>query len=158
MSTYSLQDVLQSNDRHKLYALLCNQDRIDDCLSWLKSQKIYTINVGRELSLYISGLEDFRYLSIDAYDFVRRLLEKNKAKVNEFENAIVAVYNLGILLEPLLELNPARLFRDFSKDSALIIIWENQSEIHDHLHWSTQQNSVFIDFTETPLKKLQYAI
>lgn len=158
MSTYSIQDIIQSTDRYKLYTLICRQDGLVDCISWLHSNKIHTINVGKELAVFIDCLDDFSYLNIDVFDYTKKLLDKHKAKINNTGNDVVAVYNLGILLEPALELNPAQLLKEFSKTAALIIIWENQSEIPDRLHWSTQQNNIFIDFTETPLKKLQYAI
>lgn len=158
MSTYSIQDMIQSTDRHKLYTVLCSQDDIADYVLWLQTQKIHAINIGKELAAFIDNLDDFSYLNIDVFDYVKKILGKHKAKIKNAGNEVVAVYNLGILLEPSLELNAAQLLKDFSKTAALIIIWENQSEIPDCLHWSTQQNNLFLDFTETPLKKLLYAI
>lgn len=79
-------------------------------------------------------------------------MDKHKAKINNIGNTVVAIYNLGILFEPAVELNTAQLLKDFSKTAALIIIWENQTENSGRLHWSTQQNNVFLDFTETQFK------
>ncbi len=158
MSTYSIQDIKQSTDSYKLYTLMCSLDGLEDCISWLHTKKIHTINVGRELAAFIEGLDDFSYLNIEVFDYTIKLLDKLKAKINNIGNEVVAIYNLGILLEPALELNVSQLLKEFSKTAALIIIWENQSDIPDRLNWSTQQNNIFLDFTETPLKKLQYAI
>jgi hypothetical protein len=137
---------------------MCSQDDIQDCISWLHSQNIHAINIGKELATFIEGLDDFSYLNIDVFDYAKKLLDKHKAKINNTGNDLVAVYNLGILLEPALELNAAQLLKEFSKTAALVIIWEKQSDTPNRLHWSAEQNNVFIDFTETPLKKLQYAI
>ena len=150
--------MIQSTDRHKLYTIKCDPDDVDNCISCLQTQKIRTTNIGKELAAYIDNLDDFSYLNIDVFDYLRKLLDRNKAKIKNIGNEVVAIYNLGILLEPSLELNAVQLLKDFSKTAALIIIWENQSEIPNRLHWSAQQNNVFLDFTETPLKKLQYAI
>lgn len=158
MSIYSIQDITQSTDRNKLYTILCNERGLGHCISWLSSKDIHTINIGKELAEFIDDLDDFSYLNIDAFDYAKKLLDKHKAKINETGNDVIAVYNLGILLEPALELNASHLLKEFSKTAALIIIWENQSDIPDRLHWSFQQNNFFLDFTETPLKKLQYAI
>lgn len=158
MSTYSIQDIIQSTDRYNLYTLTCSQDGLEDCISWLHAKKIHTINIGKELAAFIDGLDDFSYLNIDVFDYIKKLLDKHKAKINNSGNEVVAIHNLGILLEHALELNATQLLKEFSKTAALIIIWENQSDIPDHLHWSTQQNNIFLDFTGTPLKKLQYAI
>jgi hypothetical protein len=158
MNNYPIQELTQSSDRNKLYTLCCDKDVLDNCILWLQTQKIYAINVGKELAAFIDNLDDFSYLNIDVFDYTKKLLDEHKAKINNTGNDVVAVYNLGILLEPALELNAAQLLKEFSKTAALIIIWENQSELPNRLHWSSQQNNVFLDFTETPLKKLHYAI
>ena len=61
-------------------------------------------------------------------------------------------------MEPILELNLVTLFKEFSKSTALIIIWENQYDIPDRLNWTTQKNNYALDFSDSPLKKLQDAI
>ena len=158
MSTHTLKDISTSTDRYKLFILICHPNELNDKIAFVKSQNINIINIGRELGKYIDSLEDFRYLNIDVYDFTKKLLDNHKLKINDAGNDLVAVHILGIILEPTLELNTTQLLKDFSKTSALIIVWENQSEIDNRLHWLTQENKIFLDFTETPLKKLQYAI
>ena len=110
------------------------------------------------MATFIDSLEDFRYLNIDVYDFIIKLLEKFKSKSFGMGNDMVAIYNFGILMEASLELNAVQLFKEFSKSTSLIIIWENQSEIPDKLVWPTQKNNYFLDFSEPQLKKLLYAI
>lgn len=137
---------------------MCSQDGLRDCIWWLKSKMVHTINVGKELATFVDNLEDLMYLNLEAYEYTKKMLDSHKAKFNNTGNDVVAVYNLGILLEPALQLNAAQLLRDFSIKTTLIIIWENQSDVPDRLHWSTQQKNIFLDFTETPLKKLYYEI
>jgi hypothetical protein len=158
MCIYKIQELIHSKDRYMLYTVNCSQHELEDCIYWLQMQKIHAINIGKELATFIEGLDDLSYLNIDVFDYIKKLLDKHKAKINNTGNDVVAVYNLGILLEPALELNAAQLLKEFSKTAALIIIWENQSDTTEPLHGSNQQNNLFIDFTETPLKKLQYAI
>jgi hypothetical protein len=158
MSSYAFKDIATSTDRHKLYILICSPDDLIECIDFVLAEKINTINVGKELANYIDSLDDFRYLNIDVHDYFKRLLDNHKSKVNGAGNDVVAIYNLGILMEPALKLNAVQLLREFSKSASLIIIWENQSEIQDRLNWATQKNNVFLDFSETQIKKLQYAI
>lgn len=158
MSLYSIHYIINSSDRHKLYTLMCGPEGLSESISWVNSNKIQTIDVGKELALYINHLEDYRYLNIDVFDYTLKLFNKQKAKINNTGNDVIAVYNLGILLEPTLELNAAQLLKEFSKTAIVIIIWENQTDLPDRLHWPTQQNNIFLDFTETPLKRLQHAI
>jgi hypothetical protein len=155
---YNIEDVVQSSERHKLYYLVCPNSSIDMITQELEQTGIKSINVGKTLAFFIDNLEDSSYLNIDVFDYFKNILDEQKAKINNIGNEVVAVYNLGILLEPSIELKATQLLKNFSKAAALIIIWENQSDIPDRLHWLTQHNNIFLDFTETPLKKLQYAI
>ena len=66
---------------------------------------------------YIDELNDFRYLNIDVCDFFRKLLDKHKSKINGMGNDVIAIYNLGIFLEPRIELNAVQLLKEFSKST-----------------------------------------
>jgi hypothetical protein len=158
MKIHLLPEIVQSVDRHKLYVLKCSTDKLADCVSWLQDQKINTIDIGRELAAFIEGLEDYSYLSIDVFDYIIKLLDRYKSKVDSKGNDVVAVHNLGILLEPTLRLNAAQLLKDFSKTAGLIIIWDNLLESSGRLCWTTQQGTVFFDLTEIKIKNLQYAV
>jgi hypothetical protein len=158
MSTYSIEDISTNSDRFKLYTLVYNANELPDKIGYLKSQNINVINIGKELATYIDGLDDFSYLNIDVYDYTKKLLDKHKSKTNSMGNDVIAIYNLGILMEPALELNAVQLFKEFSKSTSLIILWDNQSDIPDRLEWTTQKHNFFLDFSESQLKKLQYAI
>jgi hypothetical protein len=158
MSTYSIEDISSTSDRFKLYTLVYNAIELPDKIAYLKSQNINVINIGKEIATYIDGLDDFSYLNIDVYDYTKKLLDKHKLKINEIENDVLAIYNLGVLMEPALELNAVKLLKEFSKSTSLIILWDSQSDILDRLEWPTQKNNFFLDFSESQLKKLQYAI
>jgi hypothetical protein len=138
--------------------LLCNPSELKDKIELVKAQNIPVINLGKELAEYIDRLDDYSYLNIDVYDYCKKLLNDFKAKINGVGNDVVAIYNIGLLMEPILELNPVTLFKEFSKSTALIIIWENQYDIPDRLNWTTQKNNYALDFSDSPLKKLQDAI
>jgi hypothetical protein len=138
--------------------LLCNPSELKDKIELVKAQNIPVINLGKELAVYIDRLDDYSYLNIDVYDYCKKLLNDFKAKINGVGNDVVAIYNIGLLMEPILELNPVTLFKEFSKSTALIIIWENQYDIPDRLNWTTQKNNYALDFSDSPLKKLQDAI
>ena len=158
MSTYSIKDISTTANRFKLYTLMCNANELADNIAFVKSQNINVINIGKELANYIDGLDDFRYLNIDVYDYSKKLLDKHKSKINGAGNDVLAIFNLGILMEAALTLNAVQLFKEFSKSTSLIIIWDNQSEVPDILDWPTQKNNFYLDFSDTQLKKLQYAI
>ena len=158
MSSFTINDISNSVDRHKIYALMCKPDELAASINFLQTAKITSVNIGKELALFLDQLDDYAYLSIEVQDFLNKIVDKSKRKINSSGNDIVALYNLGILFEPRLELYANQLLKDISKTIALIILWENKSELPDRLYWSTQKNNVFLDFSDVQLKTLQYAI
>lgn len=158
MSTYSINDIKTSNDRYKLYTLMSTPQNVDECIAFVQSQNIGVLNVGKELSKYIESLEDYSYLNIDVYEYTKKLLEETKTRIQGSANEVVAIHNLGILLEPVLKLNATQLLKEFSKSAALIIIWENQSELPNVLSWPSQNQNYSLDFSDTQLKRLHYAV
>jgi hypothetical protein len=153
-----LEEILTSSDRYKLYLLRYQAAELEKKIQFLNASKINVINLGLELSHYIDSLDDFRYLTIDVYDFVIKLLDKNKSKFKENSNNVLAIYNLGILWEASLELNVTSILKEFSKSSSLIILWENNLEIAHRLTWPTQSGSIFLDFSDIQLKELKHEI
>ena len=158
MADLLFEDIFNSNDRYKLYLLKYHAAELNQKIELLNTSKISAINLGKELSLYIDSLDDFRYLTIDIYDFLVKLLDDSKTKINGKGNNVLGIYNLGILLEPSLELNAVMLFKEFSKTTSLIILWENQIEIGNKLVWPTQSSNTFLDFSDIQLKELKHEI
>lgn len=158
MSILNIDQYLISTNRHKLIVLNCNAENIENCITQIQSEGIIVLNIGKELARFITGLNDHRFLTIETYDFIRNLLDTHKTKIPGTVIEIVAIYNLGILLEPELEINLGQLFSDFSKSSGLLIIWDNPSEIHEILTWKTQQKKYYIDLGTLVPKTIPYAI
>ena len=158
MSTYSILDISITADRFKLYTLMCNVGDLQDKIAFVNSQNVNVINIGKEIAAYLDELEDYSYLAIDVQDYLSKLFDKYKAKIDGSGNHVLAIYNLGILKEPVLKINAEKILKEFSKSSALILIWEHESKLPNIFNWSTQENLVFLDFSDTPLKKMQNAI
>jgi len=158
MADSSISDITTASDRYKIYVLPCTPENLSERIDFVKTHHVPVINIGKELASFIDTLADYSYLNIDVYDFTKKLLESSKSTITSTGNDVVAIYNLGILLEPSLELNAAYMLREFSKSSALIIIWENESENPDKLNWPSQKNKFSLDFSQMQIKKLQYAI
>ncbi len=156
--TYSIEEVLNSIDHHKLFVYPCKREELSASIRLFESQHITCINIGKELATYIDDLKDDRYLGIYVSDFARKLLGTKKVNLDGAINGVVAVYNLGILLEPSLELKANQILKDASKSISVIIIWENHLDNTNILKWPTQDNKYALDFSDVPLKRVQYEI
>jgi hypothetical protein len=158
MSNESIEQIVRAADRYKLYAVLCDRNKLEHCIKWLKSQNVGLVNLGKEIANFIDQLNDQTYLALEVYDYLKLLFENHQIKNLKDQNKPIALYNLGILFEPSLRLNPVQVLRDFSKVTTLIIIWENEAEVPGHLTWGTQKNLVNFDFTEFQIKTIRYDI
>lgn len=150
--------VLKTPERYNLYYISCREQDIESLISELSSSGLNSVNIGKELSTFINNLEDFSYLSIDVFDYCINLLNINKTQFKKTTKDVVIIYNLGILLEPMLKLNAEQLFKEFSKSTTVIILWQYSIDVSGRLAWTTQKDNYNLDFTELPLKKIQYAI
>ncbi|MBT1707295.1 hypothetical protein KK062_03635 [Fulvivirgaceae bacterium PWU5] len=158
MSTYSIKDIISSSDRYKLYTLVCKREELKQSIDFLNSENIPVINVGKEVSKFVETLQDQSYINIDVFEYTKKLLDGHKIKLAISGNFLIAIHNIGILLEPMFKLNAAQMLREFSKSTALIIVWENELDFPNKLHWTDQTDTYNLDFLDTPLKKLHHAL
>jgi len=158
MSNLNIHQYLCSTDRHQVIVIICHTQDMGKCITQLQSEGVQVLNIGKEMAGFISELKDHRYLNIECYDFVRNLLDIHKTKITGAEYEMVAVYNLGILLEPELDINASQLISDFSKSAALVIVWENSLDMPDILTWKTQQKKYYIDLCNIRPKTISYAV
>lgn len=152
MITNLIQELSTTTDRHKLYVLSCDAAEISENIEYLQLNKINVINVGKSLAKHIMAMHDYKYLNIELFEFFRTLLDKNKTKLLNSGNDMVAIYNIGILLEPFLKLHAKNLLEEISKSTSIVIIWEYHVVNSYRLNWPSQQNEFFFDFSHTQFK------
>ncbi len=154
----SLNQCLSSTDRYKLFVYHCQPEKLQSRILAFQELGLNPLNIGNELSHFISEITDFKFITIDVLDHLKLIYENNIKTMNGALNPAIVIYNLGILMEPFLEINTVQLLKDWSKTCTVIILWENQTDIPFKLYWSTQTNNFNLDFSDTPYKMLQYAI
>jgi uncharacterized protein (UPF0210 family) len=143
-----------STERYKLSVLQCPSNELNDIIRQVQNLNIKIIDIGKEVSQFISDKLNSKYLNLEVVEFLGSLIDNNKSKINDSSNNIVAIYNLGILLEPDLNLSIESILRGVSKSTSIIIIWENQIEDFNILNWSTQKANYFIDLSDISLLNL----
>jgi hypothetical protein len=158
MNLYTLKNIKQSTDRYKLFVFPTTTDQLINSIEWFEEQNIRSLDFGKELARFIAGLQDHSYINIEVIEFIKRLLDLYGTGTNGTGADAVAIYNLGILFEPTLELNPSKLLKDLSKSFPLIILWDQTYNDINFLHWASQENIIYFDFTDTNIKTLKNAI
>lgn len=142
----SIENIINLNSRNKILILKCSLKELAQKIFEIQSIDINVINIGNEVARFINDKSDLKYINIELQDFVSRLIIENKSEISSNVYA-VAIYNLGILLEPTLEINTTILLKEISKSVTLLIIWDSVMEIPGLLHWSSLKEKYYLDFS-----------
>jgi len=158
MEQYSLSDCGTTSDRYKLFLMPCKTNEMGNCIAQLYANGINAVNVGRQLAEFVSNHKDPDFLDHDIIDYFTKLLDTHKSKTGQHPNYIVAAYNLGILLEPSLNINAPQILKECSRSQSLIILWENEHTNNGYLFWSEPENNITLDFTDIKIKTIRHEI
>ena len=109
-------DTLQ---RHRLYWI--NSQYLEN----LRYRYAYPqIDIGKLIAQELTKNPPGKYVSLDVDDFLRSTLRRClAAQETPFRGLILD--NLGILLEPDLDLNPVKLFLELSLDAVVVLVWDH---------------------------------
>jgi hypothetical protein len=132
---------------HNLILLKCNSNKLQDTISQLTSSGVNTINVGQELSKKLIAVEFGKHISIEAQEYLHELIDKNSTQIVNGKPKIVALYNMGILLEETLSLNTESLLKKFSKNLTIVVVWEHVYS-NGLLHWGEQQKEYHLNLSD----------
>lgn len=138
---------LDDTGRHNLVLLRCDSNSLKNTIDQLKNFGITAVNVGKELSKKLVAIESTKFLTIEAQEYLHKLIENQAAQVVPSKPKVVAIYNIGMLLEPALSLNAANLLKEFSKDLTIIILWDHLSS-EGLLHWGIQQKQYHLNLSD----------
>lgn len=99
-------------------------------LYWIKSQDLELVdlsyprlNIGALVAEELTRNPPGKHVSLDMDAFIRSTLRQCLHSQDKSTKGVV-LENLGVLLEPDLELNPVKLFLELSTDSVVILVWD----------------------------------
>jgi len=133
--------------RHNLILLRCDTHALKETIEKLRHAGIHVINIGKELSEKLQAIESAKFLTIESQEYLYVLIEKQARQVIPGKPKVVAIYNLGILLEPSLSLNASNLLKEISKNVAIVILWDHLSS-GGLLHWGIQQEQYHLNLSD----------
>lgn len=138
---------LDDTGRHNLILRRCDPNDLNVAIEEFKAAGINVLNIGSELSKKLKTLETAKFLTLEAQEYLHELLEKQARHVVPGKPRVVALYNLGILLEPVLKLNAANLLKEISKNIAIVILWDYLVS-EGLLHWGIQQEQYHLNLSD----------
>lgn len=145
--------------RFKLFWVDCQDKGIDPFLAEAEAMGIPTLNIGKEIALFLKNNEGSKFLSLETEEELKRLINQN-SKVLKSGNSVIAIYNLGILLEPTIKIDGARILKELSKDVSIIILWEALISEPAYFYWIKENDEYGFNFSDANINKitLQYEV
>lgn len=134
--------------RQKIYILNYLEDNLSCVKDCLISHKIKTTDIGLELASFLADKYGKKHLDIIVTDYIEKIIDKNAEKLQGQNHKIVAIENIGILLEPSLKLDAEKLLADISKNTHLFVLWSGESDGQGLLYWSNQKEKFNFNFTQ----------
>lgn len=102
-------------------------------LFWIRSQYLQSLelssnfprlDIGKLVAEELSRNPPGKYVSFDVDDFIKSLLRRKLDAQDESSRGLI-LENLGILLEPDLQLNPVKLFLELSLNAIVVLVWDH---------------------------------
>lgn len=144
---------LSFSNLYNLYFVEKNSKEVEDFTKQLAKQGVTVINIGKELAEKLKMLNNTKFITVEALQLLRELFKKKEDDTQN--NPIFAIYNLGILLEPTLDLAVTKILADISRDKVIIIIWNHLVKDGSILYWDEESfNEYNFNFSEYYIKKL----
>jgi len=145
---------ISDTSRHNLFFVQCQAALLIDVITKLEIDGVSVINIGKALSMKLKEVKSTRFINIESQEFLYELIEKQSKEIIKDKPRVVAIYNLGILFEPILSLDAEKILKDISKSITLIILWEHQFSPPGILHWGKQQDQYNLNFSDINLMKV----
>lgn len=116
---------LQQSENALLFILACKNIKFEETLAITKAKELEVpmINVGLVIAEFLSKGYIKNYLSQEIIELLDNLILKTKDKNFEKKKSLILLYNIGILWEKDLSLNLEMLFKNFLKQTSLILVW-----------------------------------
>jgi hypothetical protein len=141
------------SDRYNIFLIEQRNRSIKEIEGNLIKDGVKVINLGKEFAYKLKSLNTTKYIIVDAPILLRKLFDEHNIISEKCKKPAIAIYNLGILLEPTLALAAESILGNLSYDKVIIIIWNHLIKNRNILYWSDKTyTSYHFDFSEYNLK------
>lgn len=152
--TSTIEAQIYSIQRNNLYLLCCPKKQLGAMIMEIKQANIPILDMGKELSLKLQTCIHAKYLALEMQEYIPKMIETEAKAIFQEKPPIIALHNLGILLEPALALEANALLKNIAKSIAIILIWENEKDNKGNLYWQGYSNSPHFHFSSIDIKPI----
>ena len=143
------------SERYSLVYLLCDSVTRHQQVEALERLGIPSLNVGYELSRKLETSRNHKFIALLVAQYFQGLMEQSIVPTSFGKKRIVALYNLGILFEPMLQLKPDSILQEFAKTATVIILWEDVVDDTGMMHFGENSANLLLDFSNSGLRQVE---
>jgi hypothetical protein len=142
--------------RHKMAWVDTREKDIAQVQAFLAKKNYPVLNVGTFIAGELSSYQASEFPNLDIAQILTDKIRQEARVLEDWNQPIICLSNLGILLEPHLGLQAAHLLKDISKNIFLIILWEYFCDDPGIFHWGNQKQTFYLDFSGIGIKKIPF--
>jgi|LSQX01.3.fsa_nt_gb hypothetical protein len=136
---------IEENIKKQIIQYLKSATRNKVVLTRDKINGIEYLNVGKELAEILYGYSDRSRIGLKANDELKKILASSEVNHPDY-GKVIAISNVGILFDPMLNFNVPDLLSYHSQNNLLIIEWKG--EITDNsVYFLTKEKGVEINIS-----------
>jgi hypothetical protein len=139
--------------RFKLFWVNCQNNDIEKIVAEAATLSIPTLNIGKEIAEFLKNKTDNKFLSLEAEEELKKLIIDN-SKPMKSGNPAIAIYNLGVLLEPTLKIDGPKILKELSKDISIIILWDALTTDSAYFYWIKEKDEYGFNFSDANINKI----
>lgn len=143
---------LNPSARFHFYWLDCRAHTPQMVDDFLTGTGIPNIDIGHSIALEFGEKLDVKHLALNVEEFLQHILEVEAKPVDQTGIPVIAISNVGILLEPELQLDAAKLLKRTAQRIGIVLLWNDACEPPGIFHWNDRKSEYKLDLTETSIQ------
>ena len=124
--------------------------------NFLLRNRYPVLDVGYFLAEELSKHKPDDSANLDTPKILSEKIKNEGRMLDGWNQPLICLTNLGILLEPDLGLHASNLLKDISKNTFLVILWDYFCDEPNLFHWGIQKQIFNLDFSDIGIKKIPF--
>lgn len=145
---------LQPGATHHLFWLNCQAHTPEAVDAFLRTNGIPGLNLGQSIATEFNDKWNSKHFALEVEEYLQHLLESVAKPIATTGIQVIAIYNIGILFEPELALDPDKILKQTSKRTAIVLLWYHHFDQPGIFHWNDRKNDFKLDLTETNIQEI----
>ena len=124
--------------------------------TFLKQNDMPLLDVGKFIATELSKKNASPSAQSDISKILDKKIKEDCQILDGWNQPLICLYNLGLLLDPELNIQASNLLKDISKNTYLILLWDYFCDEPGFFHWGFQKQTFNLDLSNTGILKIPF--